>query len=230
MLRVYAPELGFCINDFAAEASREDGNRNRRGSGASRGDGCECKTERSGVLHERNRPQQRPRVDNIATDAIAARVGAMDVSAKRSAAEYCTNVIARSDDRANSCARVGSPLRRGLQSLAERIGVLCAEDWSPLRKGLCLSAQRLSTISECRRAVDAAGDYVRLRSLRIAPTHIHRPYSRRCRVGCKVVARSTLRAITFVCARFASHRLTSSPLLAPLSRRLQSRRAVVAYL
>jgi len=27
-----------------------------------------------------------------------------------------------------------------------------------------------------RRAVDAAGDYVRLRSLRFAPTHIHRPF------------------------------------------------------
>jgi hypothetical protein len=32
--------------------------------------------------------------------------------------------------------------------------------------------------------VVAAGDYVRLRSLRFAPTHIHRPYSRRYRVGC----------------------------------------------
>jgi hypothetical protein len=32
--------------------------------------------------------------------------------------------------------------------------------------------------------VVAAGDYVRLRSLRFAPTHIHRLYSRRYRVGC----------------------------------------------
>jgi hypothetical protein len=41
---------------------------------------------------------------------------------------------------------------------------------------------------ECeRRAVVAADDYVRLRSLRFAPTHIHRPYSRRYRVGCKIV-------------------------------------------
>jgi hypothetical protein len=38
-----------------------------------------------------------------------------------------------------------------------------------------------------RRAVDAVGDYVRLRSLRFAPTHIHRPYSRRYRGGCNVV-------------------------------------------
>jgi hypothetical protein len=36
----------------------------------------------------------------IATDAIAARVGAMDVSVRRSAAEFGANVIARSDDRA----------------------------------------------------------------------------------------------------------------------------------
>jgi hypothetical protein len=38
------------------------------------------------------------------------------------------------------------------------------------------------------RAVVAAGDYVRAK-LRCAPfsTHIHRPYSRRYRVGCKVV-------------------------------------------
>jgi hypothetical protein len=43
-------------------------------------------------------------------------------------------------------------------------------------------------ISVCRRGVVAAGDYVRFRSLRFAPTHIHRPYSRRYRVGCKVDA------------------------------------------
>jgi hypothetical protein len=104
-------------------------------------------------------------------------VGAMDVSAERSAAEFGTNGIARSVDRANSYAKDISPLRRGQQSHAQRIGVLCAEDCSPLRKGLCLSAQRLSMISVCRRAVVAAGDYVRLRSLRFAPTHIHRPYS-----------------------------------------------------
>jgi hypothetical protein len=37
----------------------------------------------------------------------------------------------------------------------------------------------------CRRAVVAAGDYVRLRSLRFAPTHIHRPYSRPFRAVAK---------------------------------------------
>jgi hypothetical protein len=38
----------------------------------------------------------------------------------------------------------------------------------------------------CRRAVVATGDSVRFRSLRFAPTHIHRPYSRRNRVGCSI--------------------------------------------
>jgi hypothetical protein len=38
----------------------------------------------------------------ISTDAIAARVGAMDVSEKRSAAEFGANVIARSDDQATT--------------------------------------------------------------------------------------------------------------------------------
>jgi hypothetical protein len=95
-----------------------------------------------------------------------------------------------------------------------------------LRIGLCLFAQRLSTISVCRRAVVAAGDCVRLRSLRFAPTHIHRPYcvcrphslSSRGRY-CLVVARSSLRAITFVCARCASLQLTSiapTPLTSPI--------------
>jgi hypothetical protein len=47
------------------------------------------------------------------------------------------------------------------------------------------------TNSEGRRCmVVAAGDYVRFRSLRFAPTHIHRPYSRRWRVGDNVVERS----------------------------------------
>jgi hypothetical protein len=54
--------------------------------------------------------------------------------------------------------------------------------------------------------------------------HIHRPYSRRCRVGCKVVdAGSSLRAIAFApklrCAPF--FRSHPSPLLTPLSRRLR---------
>jgi hypothetical protein len=40
-----------------------------------------------------------------------------------------------------------------------------------------------------RRAVVVAGDYVHVKP-RFAPfyVHIHRPYLRRCRVGCKVVA------------------------------------------
>jgi hypothetical protein len=37
-----------------------------------------------------------------------------------------------------------------------------------------------------RSTVVAAGDYVRLRPLRFASTHIHRPYSRRYRGGYKV--------------------------------------------
>jgi hypothetical protein len=39
-------------------------------------------------------------------------------------------------------------------------------------------ARRLWLSSRGRRAVVAAGDYVRFRSLRFASTHIHRPYSR----------------------------------------------------
>jgi hypothetical protein len=42
----------------------------------------------------------------------------------------------------------------------------------------------LSFSRQYRRTVVAAGDYVRLRSLHFAPTHIHRPYPRRYRVGC----------------------------------------------
>jgi hypothetical protein len=38
------------------------------------------------------------REEDVATDAIAAKVGAMDVSAKWSAAEFGANVIARSVD------------------------------------------------------------------------------------------------------------------------------------
>jgi hypothetical protein len=74
----------------------------------------------------------------------------MDVSVKRSAAEFYANVIARSDD---------------------------------LRDDNCISQSlRCSVVAvRCRRAVVAAvvaaGDYVRFRSLRFAPTHIHRPYS-----------------------------------------------------
>jgi hypothetical protein len=37
--------------------------------------------------------------------------------------------------------------------------------------------RRAVVVIRYRRAVVAAGDYVRLRSLRFAPTHIHRPYS-----------------------------------------------------
>jgi hypothetical protein len=127
-------------------------------------------------------------------------------------------------------------MRRGLESFAERIRVLCGEDWSPLRRGLCHNAQRLSTISACRRAVVAAGDYVRLRSLRFAPTHIHRPYSRRSGGPTggfgAVTARSSLRAITFVSARCASLQLTSiaptHAVPAPLRATWRGRRAVVA--
>jgi hypothetical protein len=50
--------------------------------------------------------------------------------------------------------------------------------------------RRFVVAFRCRRAVVAAGDYVRFRSLRFAPTHIHRPYSRRYRVGCNVAAYS----------------------------------------
>jgi hypothetical protein len=81
-----------------------------------------------------------------------------------------------------------------------------------------------------RRAVDAAGDYVRLRSLRFAPTHIHRPYSRRCRVGCKVVAKPTRVGCKVVVAKPTRAAValvaksSSRSLLASLSRRLQSRR------
>jgi hypothetical protein len=38
-------------------------------------------------------------------------VGAMDVSGRRSAAEYDANVIARSDDRATTCATAAGSLR-----------------------------------------------------------------------------------------------------------------------
>jgi hypothetical protein len=40
-------------------------------------------------------------------------VGAMDVSGRRSAAEYDANVIARSDDRATTCAIADGFLRNG---------------------------------------------------------------------------------------------------------------------
>jgi hypothetical protein len=64
----------------------------------------------------------------------------------------------------------------------ERSGVL-ARTQSPA----ATTARRQSgivDIAQCRRStsksiVVAAGDYVRLRSLRFAPTHIHRPYSAR---------------------------------------------------
>jgi hypothetical protein len=44
--------------------------------------------------------------------------------------------------------------------------------------------RRYSLFTNC--SIVAAGDYVRLRSLRFAPTHIHRPYSRRYRGGCNI--------------------------------------------
>jgi hypothetical protein len=50
--------------------------------------------------------------DDFATDAIAVRVGAMDVSVKRSAAEFGANVIARSVDRATTAECVVGDLKR----------------------------------------------------------------------------------------------------------------------
>jgi hypothetical protein len=92
----------------------------------------------------------------------------MDVSVKRSAAEFYANVIARGDDSR------GWIEDRYLATALHRC------------EAYLLSFIYSLFTSSGRRAVDAAGDYVRLRSLRFAPTHIHRPYLRRYRVGCNV--------------------------------------------
>jgi hypothetical protein len=57
-----------------------------------------------------------------------------------------------------------------------------------------------------RRAVVAAGDCVRAK-LRCAPffAHIHRPYSRRYRVGCKIVAAGDYVRSKLRCAPFIAH-------------------------
>jgi hypothetical protein len=148
-------------------------------------------------------------------------VGAMDVSwSEAQRAE--TNVIARGGDRATTMESDDRAMTMGIR-----------------RRRHCA----MSTISGRRRSVVAAGDYVRaktpLRSVfpltSIAPTALTSTFmlSRRCRVGCNVVAaRSSLRAITFApklrCAPFChSH---PSPhcadvaiqALTPLSRRLRS--------
>jgi hypothetical protein len=65
------------------------------------------------------------RVDDFATDAIAAWVGAMDVSEKRSAAEFGANVIARGDDRATTKdVNVERSRGDGCERKTERSGVL----------------------------------------------------------------------------------------------------------
>jgi hypothetical protein len=76
------------------------------------------------------------------TDVDVNAVRAMDVS-RSEAKRAQTNVIARSDDRAtttdivdNRCAKRHNPLRKGLQSSAQRTPILCAKDSNPLRKGL----------------------------------------------------------------------------------------------
>jgi hypothetical protein len=78
--------------------------------------------------------------DDFATDAIAVRVGAMDVSEKRSAAEFCANVIARSDDRATTRATTVRQSRDDHATIArrpaQRATILYAKDCNPLLKGL----------------------------------------------------------------------------------------------
>jgi hypothetical protein len=137
------------------------------------------------------------------------------------------------------CATIVDAIR--LSSRGRRSGRLRSSALASLRSDSHPSPllTPLSRRCVCRRAVDAAGDYVRLRSLRFAPTHIHRPYLRRYRVGAIVVARSTplsrrlrlssrgrrsgrLRSSALASLRSDSH---PSPLLTPLSRllRLSSR-------
>jgi hypothetical protein len=107
----------------------------------------------------------------------------MDVSEKRSAAEFGANVIARSDDRATTERLVNSddPLKSSPPHpyIRRRIPLASPSALSPsstLSSPSALSSHSVAVI-RCRRAVVAAGDYVRFRSLRFAPTHIHRPYS-----------------------------------------------------
>jgi hypothetical protein len=97
----------------------------------------------------------------------------MDVSDKRSAAEFGANVIARSDDRATivdeDAARMRTPTVRALSvrrpSIVRDIKTTAPTDLQ-------------NPLAPLFSFVVAAGDYVRLRSLRFASTHIHRPYSR----------------------------------------------------
>jgi hypothetical protein len=107
------------------------------------------------------------------------------VAKRKSCSSPCT--VARSDDRATTRAKDGSPLRRGLESFAQRIGVPCAEDWSPLRRGLESFAQRILPL--CATIVDD----IRLSSL-----------GRRC---------GRLRSSPLAALRSDSH---PSPLLAPV--------------
>jgi hypothetical protein len=108
----------------------------------------------------------------------------MDVS-RSEAKRAQTNVIARSVDRATTtngdahCAKSHQSLRRKSQSFAQRIPVLCVENSSPLRRGLSAFARVVARLSHnrrmvvarlsnrrCagRRAVVAAGDYVRAKT------------------------------------------------------------------
>jgi hypothetical protein len=111
-----------------------------------------------------------------------------------------TNVIARSDDRAtitdvddNRCAKSHRPLRKGLQSSAQRTPILCAKDSNPLRKGLQSSAQGTPIL--CARDSN--------------------PLRKGLPSFARVVARSSLRAITFAPKlRYAPFRRSHpSPLL-----------------
>jgi hypothetical protein len=100
----------------------------------------------------------------------------MDVSVKRSAAEFCANVIARSVDRATTKWNADKEDKKDKKDKEDKEDKEDKKD-KKLRCFRWAFMSSLSFLSTFFVNVVAAGDYVRLRSLRFAPTHIHRPYS-----------------------------------------------------
>jgi hypothetical protein len=101
-------------------------------------------------------------VDDLATTTAVdvSAVGAMDVSVKTERSGVETNVIARSDDRATTNGMRRQSLRKESSSFAQGTPILCAKDSNPLRRGLESLAQRIIIRCARIRKVVAAGDYV----------------------------------------------------------------------
>jgi hypothetical protein len=77
----------------------------------------------------------------------------MDVSVKRSAAEFGANVIARSDDHATTRATSKNRLRNELKPSAQRVRADCAKSFHRLRNNPEASAQQFGNARATRREI-----------------------------------------------------------------------------